>query len=169
MDERLAQHLSLLNYFRTHETRLLPPAIEDWIVSCELALRHHFSPQVREFLLTHNGSRIIEIWLYGVPKRPTSSQRGPDIMTRYLANDATGLWNKSWLELGSDGFGNYFVADLANPSAEGEYPILIVDHEEIGRPNAAKFYAVDYFTLIAKVIEEMISLYEPDGKRRRAT
>jgi cell wall assembly regulator SMI1 len=166
MNERLAQLLTRLEYFEASAIKLAPPAPSDWIASCEDAIGYRFSPQVREFLLVHNGCRIVEVGLYGVPKQPKSSRRDLNILTRFLANTAIEAWNTSWLELGRDGFGNYFVVDLAKPDATGEYPILLVDHEEIGRPNAAKHHAVDYFAFIAQVIDEMISRYEPNGRLR---
>jgi cell wall assembly regulator SMI1 len=175
MNTRLAQLLARLEYFEAGAIRLAPPAPSDWIASCEDAIGHRFSPQVREFLLVHNGCEIVEIMLYGVPRKPKSSRKGLNILTRFLDNTVAEDWNKAWvedwnkawLELGRDGFGNYFVADLANPDAAGEYPILLVDHEAVGRPNAARYFADDYFTFMAQVIDEMIQLYEPDGKRRR--
>lgn len=170
MNDRLAQILARLKYFepRAIEIELAPPAPSDWILSCENAIGHRFSPQVREFLLVHNGCRIVEVRLHGVPKQPRSSRGELNILTSYHYNrQSFEGWNSSWLELGSDGFGNYFVADLAKPDASGEYPILLVDHEEIGRPNAARYFADDYFAFMAQVIDEMIQLYEPDSRRRR--
>lgn len=168
MNRYLAQLLTRLQYFESSALRLAPAAPGDWIQSCEEAIGQRFSPQMREFLLVHNGCRIAEVRLYGVPKQPRSSRGALNILTRCLDNQALDGWSRSWLELGSDGFGNYFAAELAKPNAAGEHPILWIDHEAIGRPHASKPLADDYFALIAHLIDEMMELYEPDGRLKRA-
>ena len=61
-------------------------------------------------------------------------------------------------------FGNDYVADISSQYGPGEYPILFVDHEDLGSESPGGFFASDYISFLEKAVWEMITLYTPDGR-----
>lgn len=168
MDEFLSNLEARLGYFKTRVLRWYPPAPEEAIARAEMELRCNLSPQYKAFLRWHNGGYILEINLRGVqllgikriPKRM-------DIVAQNLSNWSYEWWPRRWLELGTDGFGNYYIADLSRRDETGEYPILFVDHETLGGEVATRDFAPSYFQFLSQVVDEMIDLYDPYGKLKR--
>ena len=72
------------------------------------------------------------------------------------------FWPKEWLILGKDAFGNYYVADLNSSDANGEYPIMHVDHETL-TATSMQPYASTYFGLLERLADQQIAEYTPDG------
>lgn len=157
-----------LQYFGGKGIDLLSPATEEALILAESKLSCSLSPQHREFLRKFNGGRILEIHLYGVP-RPDIRRGIPnriDIVSNNLEFWSHEWWPKSWLRIGKDGFGNYFISDLSRRSPTGEYPVLFVDHETLGGDFgdiSSSDFAPDYFGYLGKIVDEMIQLYTPEG------
>lgn len=154
-----------LGYFSKRILKLYQPAPEDAISNAETQLNCALSPQYKDFLRIYNGGRIIEVHINGVQLLGLERiPREMSITDRNIILWSREWWPNSWLELGTDGFGNYYVADLSSKYASEEFPILFVDHEEVGRKGAASFFASEYNGFLQKIIDEMINLYSPDGK-----
>lgn len=90
-----------------------------------------------------------------------------EIVSQNLSKRAQDWWPAHWLELGSDGFGNYYVGDLSHQAMEAEYEILFIDHEAIGREGAATSFASSYFQFLSRAIDEMMATYDPYGRIRK--
>jgi cell wall assembly regulator SMI1 len=154
-----------ISYFSDRVLRLYPAAPDEAISNAETRLNCVLSPQYKEFLRIHNGGRIVEVHINGV--QLLGSKRIPkekSIVDRNLEMWSHEWWPKLWLELGTDGFGNYYVADLSHRSEADEYPVLFVDHETLGGDIITSVFAPDYFSFLVKVVDEMIQLYTPEGR-----
>ncbi len=164
MNPQLANWLAQIQYFRGRALQLNPPTSEAAIYLCENTLEIKFDPLLREFLLIHNGGRIVEVHIHGVPTSTRTSKNAVNVYSRHLANRDNPHWKQHWLEIGTDGFGNYFVADLSSTGPQGERQVLLIDHENVGLPDAVSLYAHNFPGFLSRMTLEMIRLYQPDGK-----
>jgi cell wall assembly regulator SMI1 len=156
---------SELNYFTNRKgISLLSPANDEEIQTSEKNLGCKFSPQMALFWKQFNGGRIIEITIKGVQFLGVRKiDKGLDIVESNQVLRTFDGWNLNWLEIGEDGFGNYYVVDLNRKLENGEYPVLFVDHEAIGEEDASTEYAGGYFEFVLKAISEMKQIYTPNG------
>jgi len=157
--------LSELNYFTNRKgITLFSPANNEDILAAEKTLGCRLSPQMKRFLTQFNGGRIIEITINGVQLPGLRKiHKGFDIVESNRVLRTFSGWNQNWLEIGEDGFGNYYIVDVNRILENGEYPVLFVDHEAIGEDEATMEYAEGYFEFVLKAIGEMKQLYTPSG------
>ena len=157
--------LSELGYFTNKKgIILLPPTDGDAIRTAEKKLDCMFSPQMASFLTHYNGGRIFEITIKGVQSLGIKKiPKGLDILESNQILRTFDGWNPNWLEIGEDGFGNYYVVDVNRKLRNGEYPVVFVDHEAIGEKDALMEYAAGYFDFILKATGEMKRIYTPEG------
>lgn len=157
--------LSELNYFTNKKgISLLYPANYEDIRAAEKNLGCKFSPQMTFFLTQFNGGRIFEITIKGVQLLGVRKiHKGLDIVESNQVLRTFNGWNLNWLEIGEDGFGNYYVLDLNRKLKNGEYPVLFVDHEAIGEDQATIEYAEGYFEFVLKAISGMKKIYTSSG------
>lgn len=158
-----------LRYFSGKVINLNPAAPDEAISNAESRLDCVLSPQHIEFLRVHNGGRIVEIHINGV--QLSGMKRIPKEMS--LVDQNLDLWShewwpKQWLEMGTDGFGNYYVADLNHRNKGGEYPVLFVDHESLGGEVLVSVYASDFFGFLVKIVDEMIEIYTSEGRLKKS-
>jgi cell wall assembly regulator SMI1 len=152
-------------YFADGVLKLYPGAPDEAIAYAESQLNCVLSPQYKEFLRIYNGGRIIEVHINGVQLLGMKRlPKGMSIVDRNFEFRSHEWWPKQWLELGTDGFGNFYVADLSRRNVENEYSILFVDHESLGDDVFRPAFALDYFSFLKKVLDEMIQLYTPEGR-----
>jgi len=164
MDNSLSNLEVRMKYFSNSILKFNPPAPEDAISLAESKLGIKFCTQYRKFLHWHNGGRIIEVHLYGVQLVGTKLiSKDLDIVARNLSNRSFEWWQQNWLELGIDGFGNYFVADLTHRNVLGENTILFVDHETLGGDTITSLRATSYFEFLYSILDEMIQIYDSNG------
>lgn len=159
------QFLYELEYF-TNKKRvsLLSPARQEDIWAAEKILNCTLSPQMIFFLEYFNGGRIFEVTIKGVqPIGVRKIPKGLDIIESNQILRTFYGWNSYWVEIGEDGFGNYYVIDTNRILGNGEYPIIFIDHEAMGEDNSSIEYAGGYFEYVLKVIGEMKHTYSPNG------
>lgn len=167
MRDFLSEFHAKLEYFANKRVKLRQPATSEAIVAAEARLGYSLSPTLRRFLLEHNGGYVMDIVLRGVQLLGQQRiARSDDLVSRNLANWEQEWWPKNWLEIGSEAFGNYFVADLTQVDEKGEAPILFVDHEAIGQPDSFRKVADSFDTFLIYAVDQMIRLYLPDGMLR---
>ena len=88
----------------------------------------------------------------------------PDIVSSNLLNRTFRWWPSNWLEIGQDGFGCYYVADIDLLNSVGESKIFWVDHESMGGDKPEReLIAEDYFGFIDWVIKQIIARYDHNG------
>jgi cell wall assembly regulator SMI1 len=153
-----------LSYFADGVIKLYPGAPDEAISHAESQLNCVLSPQYKEFLRIYNGGQIIEVGLHGVQLlglKRIPKQRSIVDQYEFWSYE---WWPKQWLEIGRDGFGNFYVADLSRRNVANEYSILFVDHETLGDDVFRPAFALDYFSFLGKVVVEMIQLYTPEGR-----
>lgn len=143
-------------------------ATSEAIRTAEEILNLTFSPQMKEFVQTYNGGELFEVHILGIPlaigRREIPKSKDIVEWNRFFRSKE--WWKTNYLLLGSDGAGNYFVADLSRQNKQGEYPIYWVDHETIGDDDIEKPFASGYFDFIARLIDEMMEIYEPNGQKK---
>lgn len=156
--------LDELGYFTNKKgISLLPPTNEEDILAAEKTLNCTFSPQMTFFLKQFNGGRILEVSINSVQSLGLKKIPGAlDIVERNQILRTFYGWNSSWLEIGGDGFGNFYAVDTNRKSGNGEYPVVFIDHEAIGEDEASVEYAEGYFEFILEVIGEMKLAYTPN-------
>lgn len=154
-----------LNYFTSRKgISLLPPATEEDILEAEKVLNCKFSSQMAYFLKRINGGRILEVNIKGVQSSGIRKiPRGLNIVGSNEILRTFEGWVASWLQVGEDGFGNYYVVDTAQHLNNGEYPVIFVDHEAIGEEGSSIEYAASYSEFLLKVVREMKKIYTPNG------
>jgi cell wall assembly regulator SMI1 len=155
-----------LEYFTNKKgITLYDPATKEAINAAEETLGCNLSPQMKSFFIVHSGGRILEMSIQGVPSLGLR-QLPKDINILYTNQLLRALpdWEPFWLYLGSDGFGNYFVADTNQLGEIGEYPIIFIDHEQIGNKEFSFLYAKSYFEFLSKIVAEMKRIYTPKGE-----
>ena len=162
----MAQFLDELEYFTNKKgISLQSPANEGEILAAEKILNCSFSPQMISFLRQYDGGFIIDISIDGVQyAEGRELPEGLDLIKTNQSLRTCPGWNPNWLEIGQDGFGNYFVADMTRKLGNGEYPILFVDHEAIGADDCSSEYSTGYFEFILKSVAEMKEIYTQSGE-----
>ncbi len=154
-----------LKYFTNRKgIKFYEPATKEAIIAAEEALGCKFSPQMKSFFMIHSGGKILEMSVQGIPS--VGLRQIPielNIVYRNHLLRALPNWGPYWLFLGSDGFGNYFVANTDQMTDNGEYPINFVDHEEIDDKEYSFLYANNYIEFLSKIVAEMKSFYTPEG------
>lgn len=159
------QFLYELSYFTNRKgIRLLPPASNSDLLAAEKELNYNFCPQMAFFLTHINGGRILEVAIKGVNSLGIRKiPKGLDIVNDNLIMRTFDGWTHSWLLIGEDGFGNYYVMDNSRVLEDDEHPILFVDHEAIGEDWATYEFATSYSEFLIKLVLEMKKIYTPDG------
>ena len=104
--------------------------------------------------------KINGVQLLGLKRIPNNIS----VVNRNFEHWSHKWWPKLWLDIGTDGFGNYYVADLSRRSESDEYQVLFVDHETLGGETSASVFALDFLGFLERVIDEMIQLYTPEGQ-----
>jgi hypothetical protein len=165
MNDFAARIEKRLGYFADGVIKLYPGAPDEAISYAESQLNCVLSPQYTEFLRIHNGGQIIDVGIYGVQLLGMKRlPKGRSIVDRNFEFRSYEWWPKQWLEFGRDGFGNFYVADFSRRNVANEYSILFVDHETLGDDVFRPAFALDYFSFLEKVLDEMIQLYTPEGR-----
>ena len=113
------------------DTKLAPPASADAITAFEA--RHGFTlpPSHREFLLRANGGVVGYARLFGVGGAvPFDLDQAAVQMQPYIGGIAEGRV----YPFANDWGGSYFCYDLQRPRPDGEYPVLLWNHEYAEEP-----------------------------------
>ena len=170
MDTSFINQLTFeLEYFTNKKGIILySPASEGAITIAERILGCNFSPQMWLFFKKYSGGRILEVNIQGIQSTGLRKiPKGIDIIESNQFLRTFNNWNPSWLHIGEDGFGNYYVVDLIKRSESGEYPVIFVDHEAIGKKEFVYQYASSYSEFLIKVVGDMKQLYTPDGELKK--
>jgi hypothetical protein len=164
MSNLLDSFESQIDYFVSKVVKRGAPASEQMIHAAEEKLGFQLSPQHKAFLRRYNGLFIVEATLLGVPALNPRKKLGfTNLVKEHISlRDGPLDWPSDWLSLGADGFGNYYVASLHRADEQAEYPILFVEHDTLDVENSV--FASGYFDFLAKLINQMHSLYLPDGR-----
>ncbi len=154
-----------LEYFTNRKAiKLYRPDAEDVITLSEDKLGCAFSPQMKQFYSRYNGGRIFEVRIQGIPSIGFSHiSKDYDIVETNMFLRKLKGWEPYWLDIGMDGFGNYYVADVNQRQLNGEYPIIFMDHEQIGNRDFSSLYAESFSEFILKAVNEMKHIYSPIG------
>jgi hypothetical protein len=161
MNEILSYFISFVNQIDKRLVKyhhLSENEVIEAIRNTEKSLKCILSPELKEFIKHFNGIRITNVTLYGLPLSGTPRiNRKFDIVIQntYVNEERTG-WQTNWFLLGSDGFGNYFVADTNYKYENGEYSILWLDGITLETLEDRPIYTNSYFSLAKKIIDEMI-------------
>ena len=168
MDNMFDSFLNRLSYFTTKKgIRFFGPASRASLEAAERKLGVLFTNEMKNFWLKYNGCSLVEISIVGIPQLDYRGiPKSHDIVEINLDKHSFEFWPENCLELGRDGFGNFFVADTRQYNGYGEYPIYWLDHEKIGIYNEiAKIgekYAHTFNVFLKRTLDEMIDLYNPD-------
>lgn len=169
LDNYFDSFVNRLGYFTTKKgIKLFNPASRASLAVVESKLSFQFTEEMKNFWLTFNGCRLVEIYIYGIPQQDYRRiPKSHDIVEINLVIRSSDFWPKYLLELGQDGFGNYFVADTRQYNHYGEYQIYWLDHEQIGSDNEVtkigEKYAETYNGFLVRALDSMIEIYNPDG------
>ena len=135
------------------DTELGPPASAGTVAAFESSHDVALPASHREFLMRGNGGVVGYVRLFGVG-RPDALDLGGQVseMRPYIEAMANG----PVLPFASDWGGSYFCYDFGRPAADGEYPVLLWNHEyseePADRPMLWSDFAPGFLAFVRRVI-----------------
>jgi cell wall assembly regulator SMI1 len=148
-----------LRYFRSGLVRWNAGTGEVSVKEAEVNLGVDFPRSFQEFLRWHNGGRIGEYRLLGVPpiKRDLDIIRRT-LQLRQIRGDS---WPHAYMPVCPDGFGNFYVLATDKRDVKGESPVIFVDGISLEVEAVA---ASNYWSFLSLLVKSMIRTTKPDGK-----
>ncbi len=146
-----------LGYFTTDAIERYPPASDEMIASAEQRLGLVFPPSLHEFLQVHNGIRLIDAHLLGVP---TVGADGGIVEETQYWREAP--WRRNgYLVVGRKATGDVYALLTGYTDENGEVPVAQIDHEtgEIMFIVGSNYERFAWFLL-----DRLRREFEPDGE-----